>query len=99
MDRESLVQKAHHVPYPQIQVNGNRGSSTTALLIVICFELVAESNNTGKCNKMFQNLLVLVHLLGGHKEANLKAMCSDQETAGSGSNLIQSNQEWKVYFE
>lgn len=33
---------------------------------------------------MFQNIPLLVHLLGGHKEANLKAMCSDPETAGNG---------------
>lgn len=48
---------------------------------------------------MFQNIPLLVHLLGGHKDANLKAMCSDPETAGNGSNLIRSNQEGKVYFE
>lgn len=48
---------------------------------------------------MFQNISVLVHLLGGHKEANLKAMCSDQETAGNGRSLIGSNQEWEVDFE
>ena len=50
------------------------------------------------CHKMSPNIPGLVHLLQAHKKANVKAMCSDQETAGNGSCLIRSNQEWKVYF-
>lgn len=60
---------------------------------------IKESDNTGKCNKLFQSIPLLVHLPQGYKEANLKAMYSDRETAGNGSDLIWSNQELKGYFE
>ena len=63
-------------------------------VFLICYRV----KNTGKCHKMLPiSIPVFVQLLSGSKEASLKAVCSDQETAGNGSNLTWSHQELKVY--